>query len=385
MQFSEAVKSHAAVQNAARLDPELARELWLAVTGQGDPAPDTYAEAASDLAPAEHASLLASGETPAAYAFACLHGHAGEARGASPYEQRELARAAWDKFCERADKAGDVEHGLGFDQSLAWETTREWDKVPGTLCSIEELARLAGRMKAQISKAKASQVCAAPEEIYDVELGSDVGRLLPSELIHLGEDTEVVLLDALADSRALQYAMRGSSEAGRGPLVLLIDESGSMHGSRGKWAKAALIALVRTAWEDNRVCAVVHWSSSAKKRVLRPGDAAGLLAAIKSFLDGGNYADLALSAGADLVDELQGKGDRGADVILVTDGVESMTARHEAAIDRIEARDARLWTVGIECPIEEGACIRARAEQYTYLDGDSVSQGEVGGLQGAVI
>lgn len=384
--FNQALKQSAVLQRAAQSDSELARELWLATKGEGDPAADSYAEAAYDLAPVEYSNLLSAGGTANDFALDCLWQHTDEARGATPHEQRELAREAWGRFEDRAEKAGDVEYGLGFDQSLAWECTREFDtSVARGLGSVEEIARLAGRMLGQLRKAKANKVTAAPEEIYDIELGSDVGRLLPSELVHLGEPTEVILLDALAGGKALQYAMKGSDEAGKGPLVIALDESGSMHNTRGVWAKAAAVALIRTAWQDDRVCAVVHWSSSVSTRILRPGDGAGLLAVLKHWLGGGNECQLALDNAADLVDTLQGKGDRGADVILVTDGVENMTDEHDAAIDRIEARDARLWTIGIECPIEEDACIRARAEHYTHLDGSDVARGEIGNLKDAVI
>lgn len=385
-EFEKAVKHHAVVQRVARENPELARDLWNATRGQGDPPADSYAEAALDVAPLEYGSLLASGGAANAYALDCLWQYADEARTASPHERRELARQAWARFVERAEKAGEVEYGLGFDESLAWECTREFDtRVASGMATVEEIARLAGRMKAQLSRARAESVSAAPEEIFDVELGSDVGRLLPSELVHLGEPTEILLLGAIADNRALQYAVRGSSDAGRGPLVIALDESGSMHNTRGVWAKAAAIAVIRTAWEDNRVCAVVHWSTSVATRILRPGDGAGLLEVLRHWFGGGNRCQLALDNAADLVDQLQAKGDRGADVILVTDGVETMGDEHDAAIDRIEARGARLWTIGIECPIEEDACIRARAEHYTHLDGSDIARGEIGSLKDAVI
>jgi len=384
--FNEALRKSASLKRAAAVNPELARELWLATKGEGDPAPDTYAEAAYDLAPVEYASLLSSGGTANSYALDCLWQHVDAARCADPHEQRELAREAWGRFDERAKKAGDVQYGLGFDQSLSWECTREFDtSVAGGLCSVEHVARIAGRMFQQLNKARSEQVSAAPEEIYDVELGSDIGRLLPSELFHLGEDTEVILLDAIADDRALQYAVKGTGEAGKGPLIIAEDESGSMHNTRGIWAKAAMIALVRTAWEDDRTCAIVHWSDSVRTRILRPGDHAGLLAALKYWLGGGNECQLALDNAADLVEELQKQGDKGADVVLVTDGVETMTPEHDAAIDRIEARGSRLWTVGVECPIDETACIRARAKEFIHIGGEEIDNGEIGAMKGAVI
>lgn len=382
--FHEALKRHHAVKRAAEEDLDTARGLWAAIQGDGDPEPDSFVEAALDLAPTEYAKTLASGGAANAYALACLWDY--RDMGESPHERRELARKAWALFVERAEKAGDVEYGLGFDESLAWETTREFDtSVCRNMATVEQIARLAGRMYAQLKSLKASKVAAAPEEVYDVELGNNLGRLLPSELVHLGEPTEVVLLDALASGKALQYAMRGTDEAGKGPLVIALDESGSMHGSRGVWAKAAAVALIRTAWEDARTCAVVHWSSSVSTRVLRPGDSAGLLAVLKHWLGGGNRCQLALNNSADMVEQLQKQGDRGADVVLVTDGVEAMTAEHDRAIDRIEARGARLWTVGIEEPIAPSACIRERAERFIHLDGADIARGEIGSMKGAVL
>jgi hypothetical protein len=386
MNFHTAVKQHLSVQRAADSDPQGARELWEATKGSGEPAIDSYAEAALDLSPTEYGSLLAAGGVANAFALDCLWAHWEAAKSASPHERRELAREGWARFEERASKAADVQYGLGFDESMAWESTREFDtSVAGGLGTVEQIAKLAGRMLAQLRSRKAARVMAAPEEVFDVELGNDPGRLLPSELVHLGEETEVVLLDALASSKALQYAMRGESEAGKGPLVLCLDESGSMHNTRGVWAKAAAVALTRVAWEDDRVVAIVHWSSSVTTRELRPGDHAGLMAMLRHWLGGGNRCQLALNNAADMVDKLQAQGDRGADVILITDGVEDMKPAHDAAIDRIEARGSRLWTVGVECHIDEGACIRARAERFIPLGAGEVAAGELGAMEGAVI
>ena len=99
--FSEAVKLHRAVRRAAQDDPQLARELWDATMGEGLAELDSYAEAAEDMLPAEHASLLSSGGVANAFALGCLWERRLEAEQASPHQRREIAREAWSRFESR--------------------------------------------------------------------------------------------------------------------------------------------------------------------------------------------------------------------------------------------------------------------------------------------
>lgn len=385
MKLQDAIKRHDVVRRAARDDIHGARSIWAAAMGEGEPEFDSYAEAVIDMAPTAHAKVLSMGGTATAYAFDCLWQLYRGAADATPHERRELARAAWDRFEERATQAEAVRYGLGCDESMAWESTRQFSDVADGLCTVEQIAAIAGRMMAQLQRNKSQKVSPAPEEVYSVELGNDFGRLLPSELAHLGQPTELVLLDNIANSKCMQYAMRGSSDAGRGPLVIALDESGSMHNTRGQWAKAAAVALTRVAWEDNRTVAVVHWSTSATTRTLRPGDHKGLLAMIQHWMGGGTTLGLALENAADLVDELQKKGDRGADVVLVTDGQSGGQERQERAIKRLNATGARLWTVAVELHVAPSDAIRAKAEQFTGIGGAEIAAGDASAMEGAVI
>lgn len=382
--WSQAIKRNQKVRRYAELDPEGAKLLWLATAGDGEPEPNSYAEAALDLAPVEHASLLAQGGAANAFALTCLWEHYYIAAHESAFRRRELARQAWAVFSERAKQAGDVEYGLGFDESSAWECTRDFN-TDRDVQTMVRIAKLAGRIFAQLQRAKAEQVAAMPDEVHSVCLGADLMRLLPSELVHLGQPTEILLLDNLANYRALQYEYRGTDDGSKGPLVIALDESGSMHGVRGEWSKAAAIALIRSAWEDERHCAVVHWSDSVTVTDCPPGDSAALLVALKHWFGGGNDAALALENCADEVDRLKKHGSKGADVILVTDGVEGITPRHHAAIDLVEAQGARLWTVAVECPIEIDNPLRSRAEAYVPIGGAELHDGEIGAMKNAVL
>ncbi|MDD5008572.1 MAG: VWA domain-containing protein, partial [Syntrophorhabdaceae bacterium] len=222
------------------------------------------------------------------------------------------------------------------------------------------------------------------EEIYSVELGNVLGRLLPSELAHLGQPTEVLLIERIAERKALQYAVRGEEQARRGPLVIALDESGSMHGYRNEWSKAAAVALARVALADGRSAAVVHYSTSCQVTYLKPGDDQAVFALITHFLSGGTSIARALLRSAEEVSKMERKGERGADVVLVTDGCDSNYSAQEDAIEKIKSLGSKLWTVMIQCSVDESSAIRKLAHKYVELEVGNLVNGDVLALQGVV-
>lgn len=393
--FQHACRDHAALDNAAHVDATLAADLWSAVKGE-DVRAGGFSEAASDLVPAEHLALLAASDVAATYAFSLLWPLCQQRAGATPFEQREAARGAWQAFRERAAAVKPLAEGFGWDESAAWEHQRDcagYGEV--STAEVERIARLAGRMFAALRVQKASRVSHAPEEVHSVELGGHVGRLLPAELVHLGEPTEVLLLARIVDRRALQYAVRGRSDASRGPLVIALDESGSMHDEganmRNVWAKAAAIALARIALDDGRPVTIVHYAVSCVVRRLAPGKPLQLAEVARHFLSGGTQIARALERAAEAVCELAAKGDKGADVVLVSDGVDSSldkvvegdTTAGELAMEHLEATGARLWSIAIDCEFE--GMLKDRAVRYAHIGSAQMAAGSIEPLAGAVV
>jgi len=367
---------------------------WKAATGAFSPDPGSWAEAFMDTMPQQYASLLARGGP----ALDCAVKRHNEAKTnmfsqghRSPFHMRETCREAWRRFQEEAERRESLEFGLGFDQSDSWDHSFRAE-LPQKLrpAKVYDIARLAGRLVVALRGEKAKKVSSVPEEVYDVELGGDPSRLLTSELMHLGQPTELMLLNRINEQRALQYKLRGEAAAKRGPLIIAIDESGSMGGSgfkRGVWAKAAAVALTRLAWEDDRPVIWVHWSTTVSSTEMPKPDKDKLAYAIRHFYGGGNDCAKALSRAGKLVCRLREAGHPGGDVILITDGVEKWGEEIEHAIDSIEDSDARLWTIGIEvdCRIEADAPIRARAAAYTAIKEGGLSQADLGSAKGAVL
>jgi uncharacterized protein with von Willebrand factor type A (vWA) domain len=261
--------------------------------------------------------------------------------------------------------------GLGCDDSAAWRCTMDPAISGADVELVKRVARLAGRMYAALRGASASRVPGVSGEVCSVTQGDNVARLLPSELALLTDPgLEILPMARIQERRALQYDVRGTSKRSRGPLVIAIDESGSMKsgdGARNVWAKAAAVALARVAMDERRPVSVVHYSTSCVVSSIKPGDGEGFLAMIRHFLRGGTEIGLALTRAVAEVKALAAKGSRGADVVLVTDGVDDDQAAMDEALTEADAAGTRLWTVAIECDVDEDSPIRKRAASYVRL------------------
>jgi Mg-chelatase subunit ChlD len=377
--FLQARREHHAVAVAADQSAALAGDLWNAIVGLGrEPLAGSFAEAVQDTAPVEHAALLTSDNVAAAYAFermwSCFPALPPEA---SPFERRSFAREQWAAFDTQARRTEHLADGFGWNVSAAWTHAREVELAHGDLNQVERIARLAGRMYAALRGARARRVHGVPEEVYAVEQGNDLSRLLPAEQVLLMEPVlETVVLERIASRRAAQYAVRGEAMKSKGPLVIAVDESASMHAARNEWAKAATVALCRVAFAEKRPVSVVHYATSTVVQVIKPGDVGALLRMIRHFLGGGTAIGLALGVAVKQVRQLAQRGHHGADIVLITDGVDEDQATQETAIREGLALGVRLWTVAIECEVPESSPLRARAAHYVRLGGADLANSE---------
>lgn len=191
---------------------------------------------------------------------------------------------------------------------------------------LRRIARLAGRLRNLALAAQAEKVKSGVGEVYGVELGRNLGRLLASEAVRLRHPVlRKDFLRRFALGQLLQYRLRGREKAGMGPLVVVWDESGSMMGEKETWAKAVALALLAVAQRQKRPWAGVAFSAGeqcrsvvfdAPHRQVRPGD---LVDMARRFFAGGTDFELALGKAREIVGEE--RSFRRADVVFVTDGI----------------------------------------------------------------
>lgn len=350
-----------------------AAAVWDAIVGaESAPPADSPAECASDTMPEQHRALLVENEPAAAVAWSLLE-LVYVSQEITPLARRDLARAAWERFEEQASTVEKMALGFGWSLGDSWQVWRDIGQA-GNTADVTRIAELAGRFVVALKGAVASRVAGAMGDLHSVEQGADLSRVLPSERMLMADPvTEPMFADRLESRRLMQYSVRGRAPAGRGPIVMAIDESGSMHGRRNDWAKAATLAVAQVAKAGKRPVSVVHFATGCVEHELDPSNVEQVLRTIRSFLNGGTSIGLALERALEQVKALAKKGDTGADIILATDGIDGSESRIVAAVEALRAYGARLWLVAIECRIHEGHPLRAGAETYIELGVESLT------------
>jgi Mg-chelatase subunit ChlD len=185
---------------------------------------------------------------------------------------------------------------------------------------LKQIALLAGRFKRIAASKRRQRLKHGADEIADIEQGADLGRLLPSELLKLTHPKlRAAFMRSYVERAAMQYQLVGHEVLGKGPLVVLLDKSGSMDGPRDVWATALTLALLDQARHERRAFALVCFDYHVKfEALVKSGEnlpEQGLFVACA----GGTEIGAAVVRGLEIIKANEGKL-RKADLVLVTDG-----------------------------------------------------------------
>lgn len=215
-----------------------------------------------------------------------------------------------------------------------------WMRTPAMKLLIDRV----GRMRRFALGERATRVVNVPQEIYDVETGRDLKRVLPSQYALLGNPlTQLEFFRRFDQGALLQYAMHGEEEIGKGPIVIGIDKSTSMKGEPMAWAMGVGESLRRFAAEEDRDYTAFFFGTNADRHRFDFPAGKGPFEQVMAFLsvaaDGGTQFDGVLDemlqlASASFDDESKPK----ADLVFLTDGEARLS---DAWIDRFNAERAR--------------------------------------------
>ena len=254
------------------------------------------------------------------------------ANGMAPEMIRQAFRRACEQAQEEITEAQDSieSYGCGCGAGAAGKggdiakKRQILEKIAGSK-KLARIADLAGRMRATAAQKQASKVSNAQDEVTDIEQGTDLSRVLPSELALLARPaTRGEFARRLYEGALLCYQLRGREKMKRGPIVVCVDNSGSMSGTREIWSKAVALGLMEVARIQKRAFALIHFDTAIGMtlRIMGPEDAAArwneVLEAMEFFSGGGTDFEPALKEALGII-EADGVFSR-ADVILVSDG-----------------------------------------------------------------
>lgn len=193
---------------------------------------------------------------------------------------------------------------------------------------LNQIAAVCGRFNRIAWRQQKSRVRFLPDEIVSITQGRDLARLLPGELALLADaETEDLFYLRFAESSLTQYDLIGHESQGQGPIILALDESGSMNELCGPmtkevWSKAVMLGLLAIARMQQRDFAVIHFSSATEIRTdfFPKGQASAqeVIACASHFFNGGTVFDEWMDAALKLIGEAAFQK---ADCICLSDGV----------------------------------------------------------------
>ena len=264
---------------------------------------------------------------------------------------RQAARQGLAEALQEIEQFNDACKAFGGGGDLGWgtgdgATSRDAFSVKQKLAiakrvnksaTLQQIAAIAGRFKRIAWQQQRAKVKHPPDEITSVTLGNQLARVLPSELALLAEpQLEDLFYLKYAEASLAQYDLIGHEPQGQGPIILALDESGSMTTDYGGvtgevWSKAVLLALLSIARMQGRDFAVLHFSGGNNLKVERfPKGAATpaqTISCASHFFGGGTVFEPWMEQALALVDEAAFEK---ADVICISDGIADVSATAQA-------------------------------------------------------
>lgn len=242
-------------------------------------------------------------------------------------ERRRSARRVMRQASDAADTYSEIEEILGLSSGDGCGNRGEGEESKADIMSLmrklidsrelRDLMKMAGRMVNLATSALATETTRGVDKLIGIETGDDLRKILPGELWSLMVEDYFLL--RYSEKSLGQYAYAGKETKGHGPVILLVDKSGSMSGQRFDYAKALVIGAAHLAAARNRKLSVVMFNGAVEgEKSFAPGDVTGVVKwVISQRASGRTNFDAPLRRALKLQDGSEWKD---ADIVLLTDG-----------------------------------------------------------------
>lgn len=255
-------------------------------------------------------------------------------------ERHVSSRDAAESAGSDARDLSDACSGLGMGTPGQSVPLQELTAVYQRVKNNHELRRIleaAGRFTSLAQTMQSTKVIHGEDEVFGIDLGGEADRLIGSELCMLMDPImQVDVMKRLVERQAIVYARRAFAKESKGPIVVCVDESGSMFGERHQTAKGLALAMGWVARHQNRWIAFVGFSGGEEgtRMCIAPGEwnqkQDQLMEWLCHFYSGGTTLDVPIVQLPEVywkeLDCPKGK----TDVLLLTDDVVNCNAKQAA-------------------------------------------------------
>jgi len=210
---------------------------------------------------------------------------------------------------------------------------RQYADIASRSEELRQIIAIIGRQSAAGVPDGGAVAACSRSEMHSVFTSGDLQYILPSELVKLRDPAlKCLFMARWAEGKLLTYQLSGKSrqdtgrERPRGPVVALVDTSGSMNGTPETMAKAVVLAAAKQALKSGRGMRVILFSSTGQSHAI---DLSGQRTMAEEFLEflrngfgGGTDFDTALGSGIDALKDVRYEN---ADLLFITDGLSKVT------------------------------------------------------------
>ena len=231
---------------------------------------------------------------------------------------------------------------LPFDDIKKWLEYLKNDKGVQSLIDVMGRINLAKQSEKieQINQTFSEEVIIpdinSKEEIVGITLGKDIENALPSELALMANPDTSILFDLkYIESNLLCFDLEGTQvknneyevevettvleDETKGPLIICVDTSGSMHGAPETIAKAVTLLMTSKAKQNNRSCYLINFSTGISTLDLSNDfNMERLMSFLKMSFYGGTDVAPAIKHGLTLMESDSYKD---ADMLIISDFV----------------------------------------------------------------
>lgn len=196
---------------------------------------------------------------------------------------------------------------------------------------LAKFAKLLGQFKMIQQAESRRKVQHAADEVVGVKLGNDLQRMIPAEMLNLATpELEDDFWIRWANHALLEFDLRGKEKLGQGPVIVVVDESGSMDtpdvagGTREAWSKALALALCDQARQKGRDFHYIGFSSSRQQWTCSflkgVTTISGVIEMTEHFYGGGTAYEQPLTDAINLIEEAYDThGKPKPDIVFITD------------------------------------------------------------------
>lgn len=298
---------------------------------------------------------------------------------------KEEIAEKFQKKIEKIKELKNIIYVLDFETGVLWDlsegniinsdikTLIKWIDYLKNNKDVKALCELLGKMKIYNENLKnknyssIDEDIAVPrinskEEISRVKLGNTIEALLPNELALLNSSDLEILFDLkFVENKLMMYDFQSSEDIkkeenkeinqteevdGKGPVIICLDTSGSMSGSRERVAKAISFCLISRAIAEKRLCSLINFSVRIEtmdfSKISTFSEIFDFLS--KSFY-GGTDALPALTYSLDLIEKEEYKR---ADILMISDFLlDEVDEKLEERIKRAKELDNKFYSIAI--------------------------------------